>query len=284
MAIRKISAPRQSLTVLGSTQTKAALLQRTVKLGWWRTDQCRAWRAGAHSTAAWYLILVAAPRWLAIVRYFASMAKGNIKEAFYESRSPQTWFLHKLSPKETPNFWCYSPSPSGMEQNGWKKKLGIFSDQPVLLIPHPCWQAVGGEGQVFFLLACCFQNNTQETTQLASLLLLPPWVGNVGRRDSPGLLAMTRAWSSASQSCPQSCEDWRSSWALCGCLYFATASERTKLCVCKERVLRIFILTLLCIQQGNQLYQVARRYKAGVCIMSNPQPCLYPGGDASLDY
>lgn len=50
---------------------------------------------------------------------------------------------------------------------------------------------------------------------------------------------------------------------------FATASERTKLCVCKERMLRIVILTLFCIQQGNQLHQVARKLGFASCQIRN---------------
>lgn len=77
-----------------------------------------------------------------------------------------------------------------MEQNGWREKLGIFSDKHVLSISHPCCKDnfVDGEGQVVFLSMFCFNNNTEETSHLSSLLLLK--MENEGWRVRPGIFLL----------------------------------------------------------------------------------------------
>lgn len=77
-----------------------------------------------------------------------------------------------------------------MKQNGWREKLGIFSEKHVLPIPHPCYQdnSVHGEGQVVLLSLFCFKNNTEETIILPSLLFLK--IQNEGWRVKPGALLL----------------------------------------------------------------------------------------------
>lgn len=172
-----------------------------------------------------------------------------------------------------------------MEQNGQREKLGIFSDKRVLPIPHPCCRdnSVDGEGHLACLSMFCFKNNTEETTHLSYLSLLK--MENVGRRGRPGVLVLGNDQGLELRFPELSSElqkDWGSPQALSECLYIASGSERTELCVQGRDAESYYFCFINHPARELATFKplAARSYKFWVCKLSATQSCLCLGGNA----